>query len=72
MTKGKSGGGSYRSAISGQYVTTGQGKASPNTTVHESSGPSGSSGPHYRSAISGRYVTTAHGKRSPNTTVREG
>lgn len=70
MAKGK-GGGSYRSAISGRYVTTAHGQRSPRTTVHESSGESGSSGPHYRSAISGRYVTTAHGKRSPNTTVRE-
>lgn len=71
MAKGNSGGGSYRSAISGRYVTAAHGKASPRTTVQESRGPSGSSGPHYRSAISGRYVTTAHGKRSPNTTVRE-
>lgn len=71
MTKGKSGNGPYRSAVSGQYVTPGQGKSQPRTTVHESPGPSSSSGPHYRSAISGRYVTTAHGKRSPNTTVRE-
>jgi hypothetical protein len=70
MSKGK-GGGHYRSAISGRYVTSSHGKRSPSTTVRESSGKSGSSGPHYRSAISGRYVTTAHGKRSPNTTVRE-
>ncbi|WP_174298588.1 hypothetical protein [Sphingomonas bacterium] len=69
---GKKGGGSNtRSAISGRFVTSGQGKASPHTTVHEASGPSGSSGAHYRSAISGRYVTTAHGKASPRTTVRE-
>lgn len=70
MSKGKSGG-HYRSAISGRFVTNSHGKASPRTTVHENSGPSGSSGPHYRSAISGRYVTNAHGKASPNTTVRE-
>lgn len=70
MAKGK-GGGSYRSAISGRYVTCRHGKASPRTTVREASGKSGSSGPHYRSAISGRYVTTKHGKASPNTTVRE-
>ena len=70
MAKGRSGG-SYRSAISGRFVTSAHGRASPRTTVRESSGKSGSSGPHYRSAISGRYVTTAHGKRSPSTTVRE-
>ena len=70
MAKGK-GGGHVRSAISGRFVTAAHGRRSPNTTVRESAGKSGSSGPHYRSAISGRYVTNAHGKRSPNTTVRE-
>lgn len=70
MSKGKGGGGHYRSAISGQFVTSAHGKASPHTTVRESNS-SGSSGGHYRSAISGRYVTTAHGKASPHTTVRE-
>ena len=70
MSKGRSSG-SYRSAISGRYVTAKHGKASPRTTVRESAGPSGSSGTHYRSAISGRYVTTAHGKASPRTTVKE-
>ena len=68
---GKKSGGSYRSAISGRYVTSKHGKASPRTTVRETSGKSGSSGTHYRSAISGRYVTTNHGKASPHTTVRE-
>ncbi|MCW5687108.1 MAG: hypothetical protein KIT76_01035 [Pseudolabrys sp.] len=71
MAGKSSSGGGYRSAISGRYVTSKHGKASPNTTVKESPGPSGSSGPHYRSAISGRYVTTKHGKASPSTTVRE-
>lgn len=71
MARGK-GGGSYRSAISGRYVTTRHGKASPRTTVCETkSMGSGSSGAHFRSAISGRYVTTKHGKASPSTTVRE-
>jgi hypothetical protein len=69
MSKGRSGG-SYRSAISGRFVTAKHGKASPRTTVRDSVG-GGSSGGHYRSAISGRYVTTAHGKASPRTTVRE-
>ena len=70
MSKSRSGG-SYRSAISGRFVTAKHGKASPHTTVCESAGRSGSSGPHFRSAISGRYVTTAHGKASPHTTVKE-
>ncbi len=65
------GGGGYRSAKTGQYVTPSQGRSSPRTTVHEAPGKSGSSGEHYRSAISGRYVTTKHGKASPGTTVRE-
>jgi len=52
---GKKGGG-YRSAISGRYVTTKHGKASPRTTLREASG---------------RFVTTKHGKASPNTTTRE-
>jgi hypothetical protein len=71
MSKGK-GAGSYRSAISGRYVTSSHGKASPSTTVKESGGKSGSTGGAYRSAISGRFVTTKHGKASPHTTVREG
>lgn len=71
MSKGKSGGGHFRSAISGLYVTNSHGHRSPLTTVHEAPGKNGSSGPHYRSAISGRYVTNAHGQRSPNTTLRE-
>lgn len=70
MSKGRSGG-SFRSAISGRFVTAKHGNASPRTTVRESSGSGGGSGGHYRSAISGRYVTTAHGRASPHTTVRE-
>jgi hypothetical protein len=34
MARAKGGGG-YRSAISGRYVTTKHGKASPSTTVRE-------------------------------------
>lgn len=63
--------GSFRSAISGRYVTAKHGNASPHTTVREGCGPNRSSGAHYRSAISGRYVTTTHGKASPHTTVKE-
>ena len=36
MAGKKSGGGHYRSAISGRYVTAKHGKANPNTTVKES------------------------------------
>lgn len=36
MSKGKSSGGHYRSAITGRYVTSKHGKASPKTTVRES------------------------------------
>lgn len=68
---GKKGGGSYRSAISGRYVTAKHGKASPRTTVNESGGKSGTTGGSYRSAISGRFVTAKHGRSSPSTTVRE-
>lgn len=70
MSKSNSGG-SYRSAISGRYVTTAHGQRSPSTTVREASGASGSTGGSYRSAISGQFVTTAHGQRSPSTTTRE-
>lgn len=69
MAKGRSGG-SFRSAISGRFVTAKHGKASPRTTVREAHG-GGSTGGTYRSAISGRFVTTAHGKRSPNTTIKD-
>ena len=71
MAGRKGGGGHYRSAISGRFVTAKHGKASPRTTVRESSSKSGSTGGAYRSAISGRFVTTKHGKSSPNTTVHE-
>jgi hypothetical protein len=71
MAKGKGGGGHFRSAISGRFVTAKHGRASPRTTVREAGGKSGSSGTHFRSAISGRYVTTKHGRGSPNTTVKE-
>ncbi|PTQ08163.1 hypothetical protein CLG96_15750 [Sphingomonas oleivorans] len=69
MAKGRSGS-SFRSAISGRFVTAKHGKASPHTTVFERSG-GGSTGGMYRSAISGRFVTNAHGKRSPNTTIKD-
>lgn len=71
MAKRSGGGGHYRSAISGRFVTSAHGRRSPATTVRESGGKSAGSGTSYRSAISGRYVTGAHAKRSPNTTVRE-
>ncbi|WP_116087752.1 hypothetical protein [Tropicimonas sp. IMCC34011] len=68
MAKGKSGG-SYRSAISGRYVTAKHGKASPRTTVKEAAG-GGSTGSH-RSAVSGRFVSERYAKTHPKTTVKE-
>ncbi|EIM31133.1 hypothetical protein MicloDRAFT_00001210 [Microvirga lotononidis] len=70
MAKGKGGGGSYRSAISGRFVTATHGKRSPSTTVRETRG-GGSTGGTYRSASSGRFVTTKHGKANPNTTIKD-
>ena len=69
MSKGR--GGSYRSAISGRFVTAKHGRSSPSTTVRETKG-AGSAGGTYRSAISGRFVTTKHGKSHPNTTIKDG
>lgn len=59
MSKGK-GGGHYRSAISGRYVTSAHGQRSPRTTVLEAPGRSGSVNGALRSAISGRFVTGGH------------
>ena len=70
MSKGK-GGGVYRSARTGRFVTAAHGKRSPGTTVREAPGKSGTTGGAYRSARTGRFVTAAHGKRSPGTTLRE-
>jgi hypothetical protein len=70
MAKGR-GGGSFRSVISGRFVTAKHGNSSPRTTVFGRTG-GGSTGGTYRSAISGRFVTTAHGKRSPKTTIKDG
>lgn len=66
MSKGK-GGGHYRSAISGRYVTTAHGQRSPHTTVLEAPGRSGSTGGATRSAITGQFVRSGN----PNTTTRE-
>lgn len=66
MSKGK-GGGHYRSAISGRYVTTAHGQRSPHTTVREASGPSGSVNGATRSAITGQFVRGGN----PSTTTRE-
>lgn len=65
------GGGSYRSAKSGRFVSEAYGKSHPRTTLKEAPGASGSTGGSCRSAISGRFVTAKHGNASPNTTVRE-
>lgn len=67
MSKGK-GGGHYRSAISGRYVTAAHGQRSPRTTVLEAPGKSGSTGGAYRSAITGKFVKSGG---NPRTTLRE-
>lgn len=77
MAKSKSsnGKGSYRSAITGRYVTAKHGKGSPRTTVKESSGSGGkgksSGGDKNRSAITGRYISKSVAARHPNTSVTE-
>lgn len=65
------GGGGFRSANSGRYVTKVYGKSRPRTTVKEAPGKSGSTGGSYHSAVSGRFVTAKYGKANPKTTVRE-
>lgn len=70
MAKGRSGG-SYRSAISGRFVTAKHGRASPSTTVHHGNGGGGSAGGTYRSASSGRFVTTKYGQANPNRTIKD-
>ena len=69
MAKKLGGGGYFRSAISGRYVTKAHGKRSPSTTVFEKTG-GGSTG-SARSAKSGRFVTETQAKRNPRTTVKE-
>ncbi len=69
MAKKSSGGGHYRSAISGRNVTNAYGKRSPNTTVLEKTG-GGSTG-SARSAKTGRFVTEGYANRNPRTTVKE-
>lgn len=68
MAKGKSAS-SYRSAISGRYVTARHGAASPRTTVKEAhgGGPTGS----HRSAVTGRFVSEHYAKTHQKTTVKE-
>lgn len=69
MAKKSGGGGNYRSAISGRYVTNAHGKRSPSTTVFEKTG-GGSTG-SARSAKTGRFVTEGYANRNPRTTVKE-
>ncbi len=71
MASKGNGGGSYRSAKSGRYVSESYGKSHPRTTVKEAPGPSGSTGGAYRSAATGRFVTAKYGKANPKSTVRE-
>ena len=69
MAKKAGGGGHYRSAISGRYVTNAHGARSPHTTVFERTG-GGSTG-SARSAKTGRFVSEGYANRNPQTTVKE-
>lgn len=69
MAKKSGGGGHYRSAISGRYVTNAHGQRSPNTTVFEKTG-GGSTGSS-RSSVTGRFVSDSYAGRNPRTTVKE-
>lgn len=73
MAKGgsKGGGKSYRSAITGKYISKAAAARHPRTSVGESNSGTGGSGKAHRSAITGRYVTAATAARHPNTTVTE-
>lgn len=63
-------GGSYRSAVSGRYVTTKHGRSSPRTTLYETKGAKPVGGRH-RSAISGKFVTGKYGRSNPRTTIED-
>lgn len=60
----------YRSAITGRYVSQATATRHPRTTVTER-GSNKSTGTNHRSAITGRYVTSATAARHPRTTVTE-
>ena len=61
---------SYRSAITGRYISKSAAGRHPKTTV--SHGSKGSKALGYRSVITGRSVTAATVKRHPDTTITEG
>jgi hypothetical protein len=71
MARKAKGGGGYRSANTGRYVSKAYGKSHPKTTVKEAPGASGETGGSYRSAVSGRFVTSKYGRTHPATTLRE-
>jgi hypothetical protein len=62
-----SGGSSYRSAQSGQYVQKSYATANKATTIHESK-PSANK-PSYRSAESGKFVDQKYAEKNPSKTV---
>lgn len=72
MARGSRGSGkSYRSAITGKYISKAAAARHPRTSVAEAQGKSKVSGKVYRSAITGHYVTAATAARHPKNTVAE-
>ena len=69
MAKKSVGGGHFRNAVNGQYVSNSHGERNPSTTLFEKSGggPTGSA----RSAKSGRFVSESYADKNPRTTVKE-
>lgn len=72
MARGSRGSGkSYRSAITGKYISKSAAARHPRTSVSETQGKGKISGKAHRSSITGRYVTLATAQRHPKTTVTE-
>ncbi len=61
---------SYRSAITGRYVSKAAAARHPRTSVSHGGRSSDAQG--FRSAVSGRFVKKATAKRHPDTTIQEG
>jgi|JI6StandDraft_1071083.scaffolds.fasta_scaffold02485_8 hypothetical protein len=61
---------SYRSAITGRYISKAAAARHPQTSVSHAGGSSSSKGA--RSSITGRFVRESTAKRHPDTTIQEG
>jgi hypothetical protein len=64
--KGKS----YRSAVTGRFVTKSTAARRPATTVAERRGGGSTHGAH-RSAVTGKYVKEGYARRHPSTTIKD-